>query len=171
LIPLIIDLQGCWMFNANGYLEPGLHIMTVEEFQAAFVTPFPHSTTRSNILVGYVRHRSELVQLLDAFEQFVDGSFTTNKNDPNDVDLLVMADGDLVDALSPDDKIKLTELVDGKATQGKYLCDAYFLPTYPDTHPMYVHIRPQRKYWMGEFGFDRCDVAKGIIHMQHKTGA
>lgn len=156
------------MFNANGYLEPGLHRMTIEQFENAFVIPFPHSTTRSNILVGYIRHHAELTEILDAFEQLVDGSFTTNKNDPNDVDLLVLADGDVIDALPDEQKARLDQLVSGKATQEKYLCDAYFCPTYPDTHPLFTHSRPQRKYWMGEFGFDRCDVAKGVVHMQHQ---
>jgi len=159
------------MFNSNGYLEPGLHQMTIEEFEAAFVTPFPHSNTRANILVGYVKHHEDLATILDSFEEFVDGSFTTNKNDPNDVDLVVLADGDVVDALSPDQKARLSELVGGKLTQQKYLCDAYFCPTYPEMHPLFVHTRPQRKYWMGEFGFDRCEVAKGIVHMHHRNEA
>lgn len=158
------------MFNANGYLEPGLHRMTIEEFEAAFVTAFPHSTTRANILVGYVTHRGELASILDSFEQLIDGSFTTNKNDPKDVDLLVLADGDLVDGLPDDQKARLNDLVSGKATQGKYMCDAYFCPTYPEAHPLHQHSRTQRKYWMGEFGYDRCDVAKGLVHIRHQNG-
>lgn len=159
------------MFNANGYLDPGFHRMSIEEFEAAFVTPFPHSVTRESILVGYISHHNELVRLLASFEQFVDGSFTTNKNDPNDVDLVVLADGDLVDALTPDQKRALEALVSGKVTQGRYLCDAYFCPIYPENHPLFAQSRPQRKYWMGEFGYDRCDVPKGIVHMQHHSGA
>lgn len=157
------------MFNAQGYLEPGLHQMTLEEFEAAFVTPFPHSNTRSDILIGYVRHHAELCQVLDCFEQIIDGSFTTNKNDPNDVDLLILADGDVVDALSDEQKERLVALVSGKATQKGYMCDAYFCPTYPDGHPHHSASRQQRKYWMGEFGFDRFDVAKGLVHMHHNS--
>ena len=71
------------MFNGNGYLEPGLHVMSRDEFEAAFCTSFPHSNTRKNIFVGYVRHFEGIANILSAFEEFVDGSFTTNKNDPN----------------------------------------------------------------------------------------
>lgn len=159
------------MFNGHGYLDPGLHQMTLEEFEASFVTAFPHSNTRSHILVGYIRHHADLCQILDAFEQIIDGSFTTNKNDPNDVDLLILADGDVVDALPHEQKVRFNTLVSGKATQAGYACDAYFCPTYPETHPLYPHNRAQRKYWMGEFGFDRRDVAKGLVHMKHDSAA
>lgn len=142
--------------------------MKVDEFEAAFVTSFPHSNTRSSIFVGYAAHRAQLADILDTFEQFIDGSFTTNKNDPNDVDLLVLADGDLVDALPVNMQMRLQELVAGKSTQTKFMCDAYFCPTYPEGHPNHAHARPQRKYWMGEFGFDRSDVPKGIVNMKHQ---
>lgn len=158
------------MFNATGYLDAGLHEMTIDDFETAFVTPFPYSTTRSNILVGFVKHHNELSALLSSFEQFVDGSFTTNKNDPNDVDLLVMADGDLIDSLSEDDKNRFAALVNGKETQKTHLCDAYFLPVYPDSHPQHQNGRAMRKYWMGEFGFDRSDVPKGIVQLKSKAG-
>lgn len=158
------------MFNANGYMEPGLHKMSVEEFEAAFVTSFPHSTTRTDILVGFLKHREELSALLQTFEEFVNGSFTTNKNDPNDVDLVVMADAAVVDALSESEQKLLEMLVSGKETQKGYHCDAYFCPTYPEDHPLHSRSRPQRKYWMGEFGYDRCDVPKGIVHMQFEGG-
>lgn len=158
------------MFNSDGYLDPGIHKMSLTEFSSAFVTAFPFSNTRKDIFVGYLEHFSDLAKLVSSFEQIIDGSFTTNKNDPNDVDLVVLVDAAMIDMLSTDQQATFSDLVSGKNTQLKYKCDAYFCPTYPDTHPNYQDGRTQRKYWLGEFGYDRQDTAKGIVEISYPDG-
>lgn len=153
------------MFNANGYLDPGLHRMTLPDVELNFVAAFPHSTTRPTILLGYKAHLSELQSLVPGFEQLIDGSFTSNKADPGDIDLVVFVDGDQIDRLSSDQQAKFLDLVSNKLTKSRYLCDAYFCPTYPATHPKFDASRLQRKYWIGEFGYDRSDIPKGIVHI------
>jgi hypothetical protein len=154
------------MFNAHGYLEAGLHTFDDDEFEAHFVTSFPHSRTRKAILAGYNQHSEEIVSLVGACEQFLDGSFVTSKNDPGDIDLVMFIDAAVVDALPHDKQQKLLSLVAGPNTKTKYMCDAYFCPVYPTGHPMSEPSRAQRKYWMGEFGYDRSDIPKGIVHVK-----
>lgn len=153
-------------FNGHGYLEAGVHPFDTIELEAHFVTSFPHSSTRSQILTGYRQHSLEIAAIVGSCDQYIDGSFVTNKNDPGDVDLVVLVDATVVDALPDDQKLKLKELVSGPATKAKYLCDAYFCPIYPTGHPLSDHSRQQRKYWLGEFGYDRNDVPKGIVHIK-----
>ncbi|MDA9415715.1 hypothetical protein XH81_12805 [Bradyrhizobium sp. CCBAU 25360] len=153
-------------FNGHGYLEAGLHVFDKEEFEALFVTSFPHSPTRKWIFDGYKQHCKEIVDLVGACEQFLDGSFVTSKNDPGDVDLVMFIDATVVDALPHEKQQALMQLVAGPDTKAKYLCDAYFCPVYPDGHPMSEPARAKRKYWMGEFGYDRSDVPKGIVHVR-----
>lgn len=155
-------------FNAKGYLDPGLHSMTIDDMEKSFVTPFPHSSTRKNILDGYKRHTDDLLQLINEYVQLLDGSFVSNKNDPGDIDLICFIDGDTLDSLPPADQMKVKALLNGKVTKATHLCDAYFCPSYPENHPNYQYYRPQRKYWMGEFGFDRSDVPKGIVVLERK---
>ncbi|WP_062235920.1 DUF6932 family protein [Aureimonas sp. N4] len=153
------------MFNAHGYLEPGFHDMDSEEMSDAFVNQFPNSTSRAPIFSGFKAHSEALTKIVSAYQQFINGSFTTNKNDPGDVDLVVFADMTLVDNLSPADQEMLTALVAGKSTKDKFMCDAYFCVQLPEDHPQFPQTRAQRKYWMGEFGFDRVDIPKGIVRL------
>lgn len=77
-------------FDENGNLPPGIHEATFDEVIARFSLP------RS-------RKRTSRTQKLKAFYQFVrpfalqiyiDGSYTTNKLSPGDVDLLVLLKSD-----------------------------------------------------------------------------
>lgn len=153
-------------FNADGYLEAGLHDMELDGIVEHFVTAFPTSNTRSNIIEGYKKHRGEIVSLGIPCLQFLNGSFASNKADPGDIDMVGFMDMEAVDALSPADKSKLEALFSGKATRDTHLCDAYFVPTVPAHHPLHNQLRSQRKYWMGEFGYDREDKPKGLIRTE-----
>ena len=154
-------------FNVNGYLEPGIHAMSDAEVKGHFVDGFTQSVTRPKIHAGYSQHASELAAIGVGVEKYLDGSFTTTKTDPGDVDMVVFADADLVDALPPAVQQQLRSLVSGKATQQTHLCDCYFCPTVKDQHhPAYEKLRTQRKYWLGEFCFDRADVPKGIVSVK-----
>ena len=142
--------------------------MSVDGIEEAFVTPFPHSSTRKDVMEGYRKHTSELKGIIDEYSQLIDGSFESNKNDPGDIDFVCFMDGDKVDALSSTEKDKLQKLFSGPLTKSTHLCDAYFCPSFPDTHPNFEFYRSKRKYWMGEFGFDRLDVPKGIVLVDEK---
>lgn len=159
------------MLNADGYLSPGIHDMTMEEIQEAFVVPFPGSTTRPVVFAGYEKHRAELEALNINIEQFIDGSFTTSKTDPSDVDMVCFADANVVDNLPPEKQEALLKLTGGAATKETHHCDAYFCPTLPDNDPLFNQLRAQRKYWMGEFGYDRVDKPKGIVRTQLNPSA
>lgn len=148
--------------NDNGYLEPGLHEMTLEELEDNFVKAFPGSATRADIMRGYVRHQAELGALRISVTQFVDGSFVTSKLNPGDVDLVCFMEQEEVDRLPREEQLKLEKLVSGPATKDEYCCDAYFAPVVPKTHPKFNECHRNRTYWLGEFGFDREDRPKGI---------
>jgi hypothetical protein len=150
-------------FNSKGYLDPGLYPMSLDEIEKTFVTPFPHSSTRQIVMNGFRQHTADLIAIIKEYMQFIDGSFVSNKNDPGDIDLVCFIDGDVIDNLSPSDKVKIRSLFLGPLTKASHNCDAYFCPCYPETHKNYQHYRAQRKYWMGEFGYDRVDVPKGIV--------
>jgi hypothetical protein len=156
-------------FNSKGYLDAGLHPMDLNEIENVFVTPFPHSSTRKIIMEGFRRHTSDLVDIIKEYIQFLDGSFVSNKNDPGDIDLVCFINGDLIDALSPVDQEKIRELFSGPRTKSTHHCDAYFCVFYPETHPQYEFYRSKRKYWMGEFGYDRADTPKGIVVVEENA--
>jgi hypothetical protein len=162
-----IQNQKMAKFNGNGYLEPGIHAMSEDEVKSDFVDAFPTSTTREKIHKGYIRHGAELEAIGIGGEKYLDGSFTTMKTDPGDIDMVVFADADLLDALPADVQQKFRALVAGKVTQQSHMCDCYFCPTVKDEqHPAFDQLRAQRKYWLGEFCFDRSDQPKGIVSVK-----
>lgn len=155
-------------FDANGNLEAGIHNITMDELLDVFVNSFPSSTTRPDIFSGYCSHDNHLKKLNITVEKFVDGSYVTKKNDPRDIDFLCIADALEVDTLSDDKKRLLETLIDNDGCKKEYMCDVYFLPSLQESHPRYQEYRCIRKYWMGEFGFDRQERAKGFVRMELK---
>jgi hypothetical protein len=151
------------MFESDGNLKAGLHEWTFEEIKDRLVDKFPTSTTRPPIMAGYEQLRSEMTVLKLEVEQWLDGSYVTSKEDPSDLDLLNFIEEDVVNTLALHQQHDLYKLVNGKATQATYRCDSYYVFTVPDGHPNSEFCRQQRKYWMGEFGYDRKDRPKGII--------
>lgn len=72
-------------FRDDGYLPEGLHLATDAEITFRFGTV---STQRRRLILR-LRGWIELSRLIQAKRSFVDGSFVTNKNEPNDVDAVV----------------------------------------------------------------------------------
>jgi hypothetical protein len=154
------------MFDEHGNLPAGFADWTLEDVRERLVDAFPTSQSRPVILAGYLRLRSEMQTLATADAQhWIDGSFSTAKPEPGDLDLLTVIDKDHVDSLEPAQQQALAELVAGPNTKATHHCDSYFLPSVPESHPMFATLRAQRKYWMGEFGFDREDRPKGIVRV------
>jgi len=152
-------------FNANGNLEAGIHNATMDVFHGTFVASFPHSSTRNKIYEGFVKYLTDLFSTGSDYEPLIDGSYVTKKNDPSDIDCLIIADAAAVDALSDADKQILSSLFSHPECKSKYSCDAYFLVAVPEGHPGYNHYRTMRKYWLGEFGYDRQEQPKGIVRI------
>ena len=125
----------------------------------------PHSSTRPGIFGGLSAYRVALKGLIADCEHILDGSFVTSKNDPGDVDCFVCADVSVVNALHPTAQEAFRDLVSGKATQAHFHVDAYFCPSTSTSDPDYDRYRRIRKYWLGEFGYDRQERPKGLVRV------
>jgi hypothetical protein len=73
-------------FRDDGYLPEGLHRAT----EAEVTFRFGSSSPRRRRLAVRVRRWIELSRLTQAHRLLVDGSFVTDKDDPNDVDAVVL---------------------------------------------------------------------------------
>src|SRR5437588_12114043 len=70
-------------------LAPGFHYMTVSEMARRYVQNFPLSSTRSSIMDGLTAVTTRLVKSWVVGELWVDGSFVTEKIDPDDADVVL----------------------------------------------------------------------------------
>lgn len=67
---------------ANGELPPGIHIVTITEVE----TTFGQTNDRRRLLMKGLKEALSLFKTAHVSKVFVDGSFTTDKDEPNDID-------------------------------------------------------------------------------------
>ena len=137
-------------------LPPGLHALTEAELDNHFLSEFSESKTRPALLAGLRAFISALRRIGVPCELWIDGSFSTNKLDPNDVDLVVFADRRQLDQLDPAKQQFFSGLMDRMSARRKFGCDVLFSVT-EDVN--------RRSYWRGWYGFDRQERPKGIAKL------
>jgi hypothetical protein len=154
--------------NAGGYpplLQPGFHPMTLADIHTLAVVPYEGlSVRRAMIHEGLTRFLAELSQAGISGTAWVNGSFVTQKVDPDDCDLVLCCDGVAVDAASPALRALLIKQFQTEKAQVKvnYHCDVYVLFEYPETDARHENGLRVRAYWRGQFGFDHQDQPKGL---------
>lgn len=137
-------------------LPPGLHPMDEAQLEAHFVDPFNGSATRRTLVSGLRTYLNALRRAGVTFEVWLDGSFTTQKVDPNDVDLVVFADPAELNRLPPALQTYLRGLFDRTSAKRQFGCDVLFAPSSDPN---------LRSYWRGWYGFDRLEQPKGIARL------
>lgn len=155
-------------FNGSGALEPGDYAPTIDEFEQSFVN-VGDVEKRSYIYDGWNRHRLELLEagLDQSCKQLMNGSFTTNKHCPGDIDIAVEVpvekSSDLVTIFN--DNHQVVKLLQGPAMKDAFCCDAYPIYCLPPDDPHYIPITVESiKYWTKWFGHTRPPVfPKGRI--------
>lgn len=145
-------------FKTNGNLDGAiLTNYSLSDIEKYLVKDFPNSTTRQRNFKAL----KALVQQLDTTyvsRIWLDGSFCTTKENPNDIDCLIFLKPN---RKTPDYRDKLQDLTI------EYI-DKYLIPEIPNTEhtsSSYLQQRRQEKYWMGQFGFDRNREHKAIIEL------
>lgn len=110
-------------------LAEGLHPMPLEQVRDLCVAKFPLSKSREPIMIGLERLVGELEGRSVQTDVWVDGSFVTEKIDPEDVDLVLCTDGRVYDEGTEEQRAMLhTVNANLKNTLG---CDSYLFLEYP----------------------------------------
>lgn len=135
---------------------PGLHSVDEAELETHFMRAFVTSKTRPALILGLRAFLTSLKRTGVAFEVWLDGSFSTDKLDPNDVDLVVFAEANDLERLSPASQQHLSALFDRESSKVKFGCDVLFAIA-GDINA--------RSYWRGWYGFDRQERPKGIAQV------
>ena len=145
-------------FNEKGLLNPGFFEYKLNEIQTIFVDEFKESQTRKRNFNGFYSWLSELLNICIPNEIWIDGSFVTNKTNPNDIDIVAF--------LEYQDYVGIFERVDCLKKLGKEnFCDIYISISPNDMISGNWKLINNRNYWRGQFGFDREDNPKGMIKM------
>ena len=152
------------LFNEKGLLRPGSSEYKLEEIEKIFVKEFSESQTRSNIYNGFLIWLKHLLNICIPNEIWLDGSFVTNKINPNDLDLVCFIEiNDYVNNTTEINRLRQLGLQNH--------CDVYmaFSPN-PLLPPKLIgEFTNKRNYWRGQFGFDREDNPKGRIKIKKQS--
>ena len=154
----------------NGNLTPGIHSYKMQEFEQQFVKDFTSSISRSKIYNNFTEWMEKLLSIVPPRYIWLDGSFLTQKVDPNDIDLVVFYYPEDI----PDEQQanQLKDMIN--VVSRSYDCDAYLCLSFEQWEPERVAQIPNQNvtimqtYWQGQFGFDRSRQPKGMVHIDQQ---
>jgi len=171
-------------FTEEGYLPQGCHVCSVDEFRKIFVSDFKDSKSRKSRFDGFIEYTNYLkVGIKKELSYLINGSFTTNKNNPNDIDFVIVFDLSILDSVDyaffqnevekqiEKNIVRHQELKEVKKDmdiEDVYCCDWYPLyKTTPDD-PQYELYLEEKEYWLDLFKHSKEDSEslKGIIRME-----
>ena len=155
-------------------LPEGFHPKTLHELETLCVDGFKFSATRPQVMAGLrlMVHRLESEGI--PCDLWVDGSFLTEKIDPEDVDIaLRISESSLVGA-APSQSALLdwfSSRDDTSVAQTKrdYSCDCFMFCEVPIGHQWHPGF-DIRQYWINEFGKSRRNELKGIVVLSVRGG-
>jgi hypothetical protein len=134
--------------------------MTIAAFKDMSVTPFPSSIRRPAIFADFERLVAFVTTVGFICELWVDGSFLTDKSEPNDLDVAVAFWA--VDAAMADPNI-LNDF-ENRLNGGRKFSinlDTYLCPRFDKSDPR--HGADGSLYWSGLWGKGRDDWLKGYV--------
>lgn len=152
-------------FDAKGFLKPYKMIETnLEEFQMFFVHSFEESATREYLFAEYFDFIQDFKREVGGnIIVWIDGSFVTNKLNPNDLDLVILID----DAIYTEKYSHIYQYFNNHSKDKKYInLDIYTVRIYPTNHPMYKFSQSDKAYWYDWFTKTR----KNYQHKQFQKG-
>ena len=130
--------------------------ISIDQLEEIFLTPFENRRRREYLL-------SRFGALLERFKEtginaeiWIDGSFSTLKPEPGDIDVIFWVDGNQVNLLPIDKQKIILELNNRQYSNIRYNCDVFVIPNQDFNN---------RSYWRGWFGFSRDEEPKGIIRL------
>lgn len=145
-------------------LEPGLHVLDIDQLRALCVDRFPESTTRAEIIEGFM----EVLLMIESSglrgELWINGSYVTGKLNPQDIDFTFWHPPTQASA-SPV-QVALMRDLSQRHTFSRYRCDHYVAPEYPEGHILRRITVEQQRYWKKQWGFDRNKAAKGFVALR-----
>ncbi len=140
-------------FDSDGLLMPYTAVTAdLESFGRIFVGGFPDSATRGGIFDNYLDWLAtfKLTVCQTGFYQWIDGSFVTRKNNPNDLDIVTFVDSRVfiqkkkeLQSLRSDELLKLKKL------------DCYFVELLPSDSRQYFVYQSDKMYWLHQFSYTK----------------
>ncbi len=155
-------------FDIRGHLYPTEKIkMTLEDFKKTFVDSFDLDSTRHWLFERYSLYVEDFKHLITmGFTQWIDGSFVTNKTNPEDIDFVTLLDFEIFELKND----AIQKQFENQASIDRYGLDAYLVKVYPRNHRFFNRTHSDLLYWEHWFGKSKPNRAgkrfsKGYIEL------
>lgn len=165
------------IFDDNGNLAGGIiKDKNLADVYQHLVTPFANSITRErnyNSLLSFLEDLKEDKQMISKI--WLDGSFCTNKENPNDIDMIVFIKPSLngnvlLESISQNHAIMKENHLDIYPCFDKVHLNTNEFSNQIEFNQTFSQMDWQEKYWMGQFGFDRNQNHKAILELMLDGG-
>jgi len=136
-------------------LTEGFKEIAIWQLDSIFLDPFIENEQRKYLIGRFNAFISEFTTLgLDA-ELWIDGSFTTIKPEPQDIDVLFLIDKNIVDELDIRKANLFAKLLmNREEIKARYQLDVYFID---------INDFQEKEKWIETYGFDSTKLnSKGI---------
>jgi hypothetical protein len=167
------DLAGHHKQEFPPLLAQGFHQMTVGELRELTVSKFQDSKVRGEIMAGFETIYERAISVGIEGEAWVDGSFLTNKIDPDDVDFIVLADAHFRDNGTPEQQEFIEWLISNEDDPKKsFLCHTDVVLLYAPDSPWYELNSRSKEHWEENvYGFSVAShEPKGIAVIKIEAG-
>jgi len=134
------------------------------ECKNIFVEKFKSSATRKLNWTSFMGFHTDIEAVSTfAVKHWIDGSFVTQKINPNDIDVVSFVNpNNLVSTLREFDMNKSDP---SGYVKNKYNVDNYIIVDFDKGHPYYDKMQEQVKYWREFFSTDRNEKPKAIVEV------
>jgi hypothetical protein len=133
------------IFSPEGYLVPVGKITTdLPTLEQVFVKDFPASLTRPRLWANYLQYLERFRNIVTSnFTQWLNGSFVTLKEDPNDIDILTFIDYSIFEPMEAQQRLEEF----WSYNLEKEGLDSYLLGVYPQNHADYQKYQKYCNDW------------------------
>lgn len=140
-------------------LENGFKEIALWQLDSIFLEPFGENEQRKQLINRLNAYLSEFLYLGLNAEIWIDGSFSTIKPEPEDIDVVFLLDETEINSLN-DKKLKLFEelFMNREIVKARYSVDVYFIDKNDEI---------EKQKWITIYGFDTRKInSKGIYKIQ-----
>ena len=150
-------------------LPEGMHECSEAVFYSFFVESFSNfnSSTRKIIYEEYDKFKYS-ISSFSPLEYWLNGSFVESKINPNDLDIVVFFDMELLDSLPVNLQEKFKSIFLNKSKQ---LIDSYYCPVVSEANPNYTLWKARQDYWRKWWGNTRTCQPKGFVAIKGEEPA
>ncbi|QKN82097.1 DUF6932 family protein [Scandinavium goeteborgense] len=146
-------------------LTPGFHDLDDKKVKELCVDAFPNSVRRGVLYCNYIQLIDDIRSINKQFpcfiEIWIDGSFTTEKPEPDDIDILLVIDYSILSAIPAMFHSQIEMLLNRQYIKHNYHIDLLLLyKNCPNSD-----YEEDRMHWRGVFCHDREDTPKGIARL------